>query len=204
MQQILRLKNVGTDRFSDMYDNQKYSIEPGGETLAPYEAVCLWLGDPESRDYDARRRERTDEYERLSTRLGVYHDQHLFEAARPKLEVWTLDGQRITTVTEDPTGSGMTINVSADSTTEAILRDQLDSMKQQMDAITTALESSPESQKLVLDAVSPEDAVVAIDPKAPVESPIIPVDASEDVPAEDGPPADTPSKVKVGTRARAK
>jgi len=145
MQQILRLKNVGTDRFSDMYDNQKYTIEPSGETLAPYEAVCLWLGDPESRDYDARRRDRTDEYERLSTRLGVYHDQHLFEAARPKLEVWTLDGQRITTVTEDPTGSGMTINVSADSTTEAILRDQLDSMKQQMDAITVALESAPDS-----------------------------------------------------------
>jgi hypothetical protein len=98
----------------------------------------------------------------------------------------------------------MTINVSADSTTEAILRDQLDSMKQQMDAITTALESSPESQKLVLDAVSPEDASVAVDPKAPVEKPIIPVEDVSDAPAEDGPPADAPSKVKVGTRARAK
>lgn len=204
MQQILRLKNVGTDRFSDMYGNQPYSIEPGGETLAPYEAVCLWLGDPESRDYDARRRERTDEYERLCTRLGVYHDQHLFEAARPKLEVWTLDGGRVTTVSEDPTGSGMSINVSADSTTEAILRDQLDSMKQQMDAITTALESAPEAQQVVLDAVSPSDAVVAVDPKAPVDEPIIPVDDVSDAPEEDGPPADTPSKVKVGTRARAK
>jgi hypothetical protein len=203
MQQILRLKNVGTDRFSDMYDNQKYTIEPGGETLAPYEAVCLWLGDPEFRDLDARRRNRTDEYERLCTRLGVYHDQHLFESARPKLEAWTLDGQRITTVSEDPTGSGMSINLAADSTTEAILRDQLDSMKQQMDAITVALESAPDSQKLVLDAVSPHDASVAVDPKAPLDSPIIPVEDSE-APSEDGPPADSPSKVKVGTRARSK
>lgn len=203
MQQILRLKNVGTERFSDMYDNQKYVIEPGGESLAPYEAICLWLGDPEFRDLDARRRNRTDEYERLCTRLGVYHDQHLFESARPKLEAWTLDGQRITTVSEDPTGSGMTINVSSDSTTEAILRDQLDSMKQQMDAITVALESAPNSQKLVLDAVSPQDASVAVDPKAPLDSLIISVNDSE-APFEDGPPTDSPSKVKVGTRARSK
>lgn len=196
MQQIVRIKNVGTERFSDMYNSQPTIIEPGGETLVSMEAVALWLGDPETRDLDARRKYRTDEYERLLTRFGVYQDEHLWDTVRPQLEVYTLDGARIVTVAEDPRGVGLDIQMSEDSTTETLLRTQLDTMKTQMDAITSALQADGGAQRVVADMFGADD--VAVDPAAPVEDAVITADASEDVPV-DGPPADTPSKVKVGS-----
>lgn len=199
MQQIVRVKNVGTERFSDMSNSQPTMIDPGGETLVPMEAVTLWLGDPDSRDFDARRTFRTDEFERLLTRYGVYQNEHMWEQVRPKLEVYTLDGVRIATVAEDPRGEGLDIVVSNDSTTETLLRTQLDSMKTQMDAITSALSSDGAAKQLVSDMFAGDDQV-AVDPAAPVDASVLAADIPEDdFPDSDEPPADSPTKVKVGS-----
>lgn len=198
MQQIVRVKNVGTERFSDMYNSQPTMIDPGGETLVSMDAVALWLGDPNTRDIDARRRERTDEFERLLTRYGVYQNEHTWHQTRPQLEVFTLEGVRIATVAEDPQGEGLDIVVSNDSTTETLLRTQLDSMKNQMDAITSALSSDRSAQELVADMFA--DDPVAVDPAAPVDASVFDAELpDEDSAGTDQPPADSPSKVKVGS-----
>lgn len=199
MQQIVRVKNVGTERFSDMSNSQPTMIEPGGETLVSMDAVTLWLGDPDSRDFDARRTFRTDEFERLLTRYGVYQNEHMWEQIRPKLEVYTLEGQRILTVADDPRGTGLDIVVSDDATTETLLRTQLDSMKTQMDAITNALSSDGAAKQLVADMFAGDDQV-AVDPAAPVDASVLAADTpDEEFPDSDEPPADSPTKVKVGS-----
>lgn len=199
MQQIVRVKNVGTERFSDMFNSQPTMIDPGGETLVSMDAVALWLGDPGTRDIDSRRRNRTDEFERLLTRYGVYQNEHIWDQVRPKLEVFTLDGDRIATVSEDPRGEGLDIVVSNDSTTETLLRTQLDSMKTQMDAITSALSSDGAAKQLVSDMFAGDDQV-AVDPAAPVDASVLAAETHEDeFPNSDEPPADSPSKVKVGS-----
>ena len=198
MQQIVRVKNVGTKRFTDMFNSQPTMIDPGGETLVSMDAVALWLGDPETRDIDARRRHRTDEYERLLTRYGVYQQEQTWHQVRPQLEVYTLEGVRVATVAEDPRGEGLDIVVSNDSTTETLLRTQLDSMKTQMDAITSALSSDRSAKELVADMFA--DDPVAVDPAAPVDASVFDAELPEDDQAGvDQPPADNPSKVKVGS-----
>lgn len=197
MQQIVRVKNVGTERFSDMFNSQPTMIEPGGETLVSMEAVALWLGDPDARNIDARRKYRSDEFERLLTRYGVYQQEHLWDQLRPQLEVYTLEGARVATVAEDPRGDGLDIQFAADSTTETLLRTQLDSMKTQMDAITSALASDDSAKRVVADMFA--DDTVAVDPAAPVDADVLAADIVDDTPDLDGPPADSPSKVKVGS-----
>lgn len=199
MQQIVRVKNVGTERFTDMFNSQPTMIEPGGETLVSMEAVSLWLGEPETRDIDSRRKFRTDEFERLLTRYGVYQNEHMWDQVRPQLEVFTLDGDRIATVADDPRGTGLDIVVSNDSTTETLLRTQLDSMKTQMDAITSALSSDGAAKQLVAGMFADDDQV-AVDPAAPVDASVLTAEMVEDdSPVSDEPPADSPSKVKVGS-----
>jgi hypothetical protein len=110
-----------------------------------------------------------------------------------------LDGDRIATVAEDPRGEGLDIVVSNDSTTETLLRTQLDSMKNQMDAITSALSSDGAAKQLVSDMFAGDDQV-AVDPAAPVDASVLASEMPEDdSPDLDGPPADSPSKVKVGS-----
>lgn len=109
-QQSVRIRNTGTDEFSAGYDGTRYVIKPGSEIIAPWDAACLWLGDPRLWD-DTREKNRRKEYDRLCVRYGVYSDGHRFAEAIPSLEVFKLDGDqsRITMLAEDPFGAAVNV-----------------------------------------------------------------------------------------------
>lgn len=101
--QLVRLRNIGEKRFSDHYANQRYVIEPQAQTIVPYEALKLWTGDP-AYVGDAR----LTEMDRLMIRYGKLTDEDPWDHICPKLEAEDLDGQKITTVLEDPDGFSVT------------------------------------------------------------------------------------------------
>lgn len=104
----LRLVNTSDREWSDSFASQKYRVPAQSEGLAPIDAVRLWFGDPELRDVgDDNARDR--EYKRLRQRYGagMGTDDAEWEAQKPRMEVYTLDGERVTTVIDDPTGASL-------------------------------------------------------------------------------------------------
>jgi hypothetical protein len=102
---IVRVVNVGDRPFRDRYNRQWVDIPVGGEQFVPFEAVCLWFGNPDVMDKGPRQRDRTDTYQRLRARLGVYENEALWESRKPKVECYTINGDRIITVMDDPYGT---------------------------------------------------------------------------------------------------
>jgi len=122
----VRVTNTSPHDFTDMYDGQVFTIPASGEAAVPFEAACLWLGDPRKTDEsatDPTKRERTDEYHRVQVRCGFF-DGKVFDdpdqpegrrctwdEARPALAVHTFDGTHVVMVAEgldaqpqDPSG----------------------------------------------------------------------------------------------------
>lgn len=160
--EIVRVKNAGTTPFKDGYDSQPYLIPPGSEAVVPYEAACLWLGDPNARDIDARHRNRVEAFARLRVRWGVY--DNLTEASDlfPKLEVYDLEGHRIYMVVDDP--DGLKVNESALSnasnlTEVNLLRAQLEAMKVQQNQILALLASKTQGDIITDAEVTPLERI---------------------------------------------
>lgn len=75
----VEVRNTGDTRFAAMYASQRWVVEPGAKTLAPYHAACLWFGDPRAvnigdRDTRPELQFRTNEIDRLSVRYGLCGD----------------------------------------------------------------------------------------------------------------------------------
>jgi len=99
----VRVLNKGDADFKGQYDRDIYVIPAGSEGIVPWDAICLWLGDPRATDNGVQKN-RLEEYRRLTSKFGVYDEQDQFDDARPKLEVYRLNGQRVTMLAEDPFG----------------------------------------------------------------------------------------------------
>lgn len=110
--EVFRIRNMHPDKeFRGMYNGNIYRALPGSETIVPVEAAILWLGNPHSRDIDARRKDRTAEFKRLRVKYGSYDNLDdpngptpMWEEVKPQVEVYTLDGDRVYTVVDDPFG----------------------------------------------------------------------------------------------------
>lgn len=115
-----------------MYDSLEYVIKPGQDLIVQWEAMCLWVGNPDAADIDDRRRFRTDEFRRLTVKYGVYERHHMMAELFPKLSVFDLTtGTKLITVCEDPEGKHLTPEVQMASQNE-MLKAQLDQMQAQM------------------------------------------------------------------------
>lgn len=108
MSTIVRVRNEGTEKFAGKYAGTRYELNPGDEIMVPVEAAILWTGDPDTRDIDAKNKDRTDEYMRLGFRYGCMNDLDAFKLKTPKLGVFLQDNTRITTVIDDPLGEKYT------------------------------------------------------------------------------------------------
>jgi hypothetical protein len=75
-QAIARVRNVGDETFRARYNNVWYEVHPEMEALVPWFAVCLWFGDPRSKNVGTKRSTmyRQKEIERISAKYGVYGD----------------------------------------------------------------------------------------------------------------------------------
>lgn len=74
-----RIRNHGETKLRLQWDGDWYEIMPGKDGFAPYNAICLWFGDPRAIDIGDPDNDRPTQYrraerERLSTFYGIYED----------------------------------------------------------------------------------------------------------------------------------
>lgn len=218
---ICRAVNNGDKPFKDACDSQVYLIPPHSESLIPFDAAVLWFGNPDTIDIDARRRDRTDEYMRVRVRYGIYeHEARLGEL--PQVEVYTLEGNKIHMVKDDPEGILNNPIVSDDSTLRSV-QQQLLVMQAQQQQLLDAISKDPAAAHAIMQALKGEEGTVITD-EPPVLDPTItdgdpgnvPQSQSLNTPTEPGgnigpvhlpptqpqpqsstPPEDAPSRIKV-------
>lgn len=126
--QVVRLRNEGDTPFSQKYAGVRYIIPPGSETIVPFMAMCLWLGHPNAVDMDKKRRFRTQEFQRLCVKWGVYEHYEDVETKFPKVTAWDIiTNEELITVVKDPDGKHLTPDVQT--------RLERDTMAEQMVAM---------------------------------------------------------------------
>lgn len=149
--QVVRIKNNSKEDFVGKYDQNVYRVKAGQEAIAPVEASWHWFGRPHA--IDGRKKERTDEVNRLNVLYGLFDDESGSIAEKrernvPKCEVYDLDGERIYTVLDDPKGER--INPSDQSAHEAeLMNDQIQKLQRELAALTSAAalaDTSPDYQ----------------------------------------------------------
>lgn len=128
---MVRVKNVGDKPFRDSFANQPFEVLPNKETFVPFDAAALWFGHPELYDVSPRQRARTQMYARLRQRYGAFDDTNRddkvtsadekWEQNRPRIEVYSLDGERIYMVIDDPDGTRETTVTPDASESQSIL-----------------------------------------------------------------------------------
>lgn len=128
---MMRVVNVGDKEFKDGWDGNKFVIPPGGERFVPFDAIEVWLGHPDAMDTSENNRVRLAEYTRLRVRYGAYEFDDKWEENKPRLEVYTLEGDRVTTVVDDPEGEGITPDQQT-VLENRLLSEQLARMQEQM------------------------------------------------------------------------
>lgn len=127
-------RNVSGAEFIDGFDGRSYRIPAGKQAAVPVAAAKLWCGDWTRRNIDAIHRDRDLEVGRLKIRLGVYEDGWCPEHGRrsglrpdqmchcptirdvpdARVEIYSLDGERIWTVLDDPSGARLEPVASGD------------------------------------------------------------------------------------------
>jgi hypothetical protein len=179
---MARVVNTGSTTFTDQYALEKYTIEPGSEQFVPFDAICLWMGDPRLQDLGPRDRHRTDEFMRVCIRLGA-HDGDLDILARnkPSLECYTLEGVLMKMVVDDPEGPGQNIfNTDQPTNETTMLHTMMNAMKKL-------------AQKPGMESIMEELGLAAS------THPDLPnTDINTNEPPSQ-PPADTPQSIKVGS-----
>lgn len=123
---VVRVVNKGDDDFEGQYDRNRYPISAGSESIIPWDAACLWLGDPRLRDAGTDRA-RLEEYRRLTSKFGVYDEHDRFDDARPKLEIYRLNGTRVKMLAEEPFGTP--VDVFGDTEGEVDLQTQVSQLQ---------------------------------------------------------------------------
>ena len=106
------------DALSIMWDSKPYLLQPGQDSFIPFEAAALWFGDPRSSEKVKSNRDnrglvgfipdRATEVRRLRTKYGNEGGSDELVHMYPLVEVFSLEGDRITTVLDDPAGDTVT------------------------------------------------------------------------------------------------
>lgn len=156
---MVKVVNVGDQTFTDMFESSPFSLEPGEEQFVQFEAASLWFGNPELMDVGPRQRARFETYKRLRSRYGAFDDDvedpetgrmtHIsaderWEANKPRVEVYTLQGERLWTVVDDPLGEH--VNPAAISSAENnLVLNRLQALEEETRILRSALESAKAS-----------------------------------------------------------
>lgn len=105
MVNVVQLRNEGMTQFRMKYGPRDWLvIEPGASVFVTEEVAWQFVGRWWTDNSNPRRRERANEVLRLRVLYGAYEDEVAWATNRPALSAWTPDGQRITTVIDDPDG----------------------------------------------------------------------------------------------------
>lgn len=109
MSSLVKLINTSDVDFNDQFNGAKFTVRAHDAELVPEGAMKLWCGDPDARDRP-RQPLRREELDRLKTRFaansGLAGDQRPnWDAVKPPLEAYDMDGTRLSTVIEDEDGT---------------------------------------------------------------------------------------------------
>src|SRR4051812_31898248 len=115
---IVRAVNTGGAVFTIGWDSKQYKLEPGKDTFIPFEAACLWFGDPRSTNSIQSIKnqhgmvsfvpDRDSEVRRLRVKYGNIGGDERYVDPGPSVDLFDLEGNQITTVLDDPEGEDVT------------------------------------------------------------------------------------------------
>lgn len=119
---ILRVVNQDPIAHTVKWNSRRYKLEPGKDVFIPAACAYTWFGDPRSTNiYQSITTpegtvyfvpDRASEVRRLRIKYGggFDGDEQSFDGvpALPNVEVYDTDGNRVTTVLDDPTGDSVT------------------------------------------------------------------------------------------------
>jgi hypothetical protein len=166
---IVRLRNTGEAIFKDQYGGVPYVCPAGDTIVVPFEAVCLWLGDPRVVDRPTLAQyDRRGEVDRVKTRIGATIAEAMsLPWSPPALTIETLEGKEIVMCIQDPEGNGGgdlfgSIKTGLDDT-ESVAQ-ELEILKRQQGQLLQRLEDLQAGQQKNLDDI-PDD----IPTKIPVD-----------------------------------
>lgn len=169
------------------YDSRRHVIEPGATRPIPFECGNLYFGDPRSSTNIASKRDnvgrvqfipdRATEVRRLRTLYDNQMGDDTIIDNHPDVEVYDYDGNRVTTVLDDP--SGETVTASVTSISE---NDQLRELLRRQQATIDML-----AQRLGVDPASGREVVTE---HTDVETDVAPGEADEDDETDANLPAD--------------
>lgn len=139
---MVRVRNIGDTDVIFKWNKARYRIPPGADIPVPWPAMVRHMGDPRTIDLpnsnNPRDKQRTYEFQRLANKYGVYSKHQRWNERIPKLEAYTLDGERIITVLDDPFGTQNTpetLAAEASMQNETIIRQ----MQQQIARLSAQL-----------------------------------------------------------------
>lgn len=155
--QVVRVEYQGPqDTFADTYANVTYRIPKGSQGIVPYEAACLWFGNPNAINRDESRRDRDEELARMKLRYGCGWDEYdgihnlvqkgedRWQETKPQVRVISIDGQEIEFVLHDEQGVKVTPAQQSIAerdllqSTIAKYEAEMAAMRQQLDALIRA------------------------------------------------------------------
>lgn len=194
MEQSVRLVNNGDQDFVYPYDGRMVTIPAGGELFVPFNAMVAWMGHPNLRntDYD---RWREESYNNLCLFYGALTTQGANPEKLPKLAAYDTEGNRITTILDDP--SGATLVVDTSNTSE---HSDMAILAQQVRTLTSALSAAG----IEVGADGSITTAAGQAARATVEQELAPDPTPGDIERPAGPitdempPADVPTIIKVG------
>lgn len=154
---IVRLRNNGDQTWQDQYGSAPFICPAGEAIIVPFDAVCLWFGDPRLSDRPTLSQyDRQDELTRVKARLGW----SVLEAEGkdfPKLDtsVETIEGERVYMVIDDPDGSKSSLSsVNTAGLTDAqAVATELEQLKMQQQALLARLDDLSKGEQPSLDQV---------------------------------------------------
>ncbi len=183
MTAAVQLKNEGADVFTMKYGPlDRLTLHPGQSVYVPEEVAWHFLGRWWTNNDDPRNRARVDEVRRLRTLYGAYEDDMVWEGigvdpvsqlpripAKPSLVAYTADGNRITTVVDDPEGVA-----GADTQTRFGREQSMEAQLQILQQTVLQLQAQIGTQQAeAIDSI-PEVAQVTEQAPAPVAPPMPP------------------------------
>lgn len=195
---MVRISNKGETTFKDMYASITYTIKPDSDGFVPWDAACCWLGNPSLVDA-GREKPRTDAYELVRIRYGAYQDEAAFEVMRPKVEVYSLDGDRIIMIADDPYDINQAPPAFTQTTVDDPLAARLNAMQEQLNALMDGISTlTPEQQQQVVKVArgTRTDPSPTGDTNTAQSTPA-PKSADEKTPTSDTPPVDKPTRPKT-------
>lgn len=142
MQQLVIIQNDGSEDFTAKYDGEQYTIPAGESSTFPWDVMIVWMGDPGIIN-ERNGRQRDEVYDRL---CSYYNARGLLgndPEKLPAITAWTLEGEQIVTILDDPKGDLYAPRIEGNGDT-ALLQRQIDSLQRQLDEKINGLADTPD------------------------------------------------------------